>query len=832
MYMAAIALYSSSPPAAVLSSFHNSSTAHFDYDSNSRPAHQPHHHHRNSTAAPVLGGLSGLFKSSNRSPLSVCDGLDLPIACTSGMVHSSSYDNLSYRDCSTDSRGGGSMSIPNGTSSFMFRNGQSPVSVLHGPVTRSSPGSTSGLPPLERHSRRRDLVPSDNRSLSSSGSFDVWSDGSSLLVGSHSRVSLSADSSTTSSSSTSPGVDHNENLSQYFMRKDGSALPAEGLLNDISAEPKELQEARRRLTRLAQGIPGTKATSRTSNLPLTADELLIDAQERHKMFFHPLVIKAFGIAEEAHRGQVRRSGGLYLVHCVETAIVLANTGADSTVVAAGLLHDTLDDSTLDQARLRVLVGDEIEILVSGVSKLSTFSQLARDNETAANPEEADRLRTMFLAMVDVRVVLIKLADRLHNLRTLEALPKVKRLRIAQETMEILAPLANKLGIWSWKAEMEDICFRHLKPQEHAELASKMSDGWKEGVVMSSIQQLESALRAEGVEFTDICGRPKNLYSIYSKMIRKGRTVDEIFDVRGLRLIVKDRRSCYAALEVVHRLWSHVPRKFKDYIASPKTNGYQSLHTVIWGEDGHPLELQIRTTGMHHQAEYGMAAHWRYKESNSKHSSFVLQKVEWARWVLTWHSEILDTKLRVSPLRADLKPPCPFPFHQEDCPNADSCSLPPYNEDDPLFVIMLKNNNMTVQELAPGSTAADLLIESSSDRDSVAASRRRTSRKLRKPKVNHRFVDNFQQRLRMGDIVELTSEPEEVPVMVPLSNRKSELTQAQICSLLPEDKPCGKIALEFQREQLKRLYRDGASNKDTKTGPPSPEETNASVASLS
>ncbi|CAM6084297.1 unnamed protein product [Calypogeia fissa] len=858
--MAGIALYSSSPPAVAWStqySLSNSPATHSDGDTHVRPVHQP-----SSAARPVVGGLSGLFsRPQSQSPSSASDGLDCSFASSSGMVRSCSLDNLSrmVRSSSQDNLSQcvghwdrsdgrvGSASVPVGPS-FMLKE-RSPVSVLHGPVPRSNHqnssrhslsgwdgvSSTPGLPPLdphlERHSHKKSVLLTDQRSpMSRSVGFEVGSN--TTPVNYQSRV-LSSESSATCSNSSSPEHETG-NLDHYFLKNDNflwSTVPTKAVLSKIDGENHaEHQETRVPHTRLVSDRAGTPLTSGTSSLPLSAEEILADAQVRHKIFFDPVVIKAFWLSEEAHRGQVRRSGDLYLVHCVETAILLASTGADSTVVAAGLLHDTLDDSSIDQAQLRALAGDEIESLVSGVSKLSAFSQLARDNGTAGNPEEADRLRTMFLAMVDVRVVLIKLADRLHNLRTLEALPAAKQLRVAKETSEILAPLANKLGIWSWKAEMEDICFRYLKPQEYEELASKMNDGWQEGVVMSSIQQLELALRKEGVEFSDVCGRPKNLYSIYSKMIRKGRNIEEIYDVRGLRLIVKDTDSCYAALDVVHSLWPHTPQKYKDYIAEPKANGYQSLHTVVWGEDGHPLEVQIRTLDMHYQAEFGLAAHWRYKENNCKHSSYVLQKVEWARWVLTWHSEILDTKLRVSPLEAHLRPPCPFPFHKDSCPYADFSSLPPQSDDDPLFVIMLKDENMIVQELAPGSTAADLLPKVSSDRDSISISGKFTSQKLIRPKVNHQFVENFQQKLRMGDLVELTLEPEAVPLMVPLSNRKSELTEAQIASLSPSES-CGKIALEFQREQLKRLYWDHGSTRDARSGPSTPQEENASVASL-
>jgi ppGpp synthetase/RelA/SpoT-type nucleotidyltranferase len=478
--------------------------------------------------------------------------------------------------------------------------------------------------------------------------------------------------------------------------------------SNFQRETPAVLEAREKLLRLVEESNGLASLAPPSPphaleevdtpVPSSAIKLLESAQAQHKVFCDPTVVKAFRLADDAHKGQFRRNGDLYLTHCVETALILAATGAASTVVAAGLLHDAIDDSNLSQQLLRGAMGDEIADIVLGVSRLSEFSQLARDNQTVRDPMEADRLRNMILSMVDVRVVLIKLADRLHNMRTLGALSFRKQLQIANETLEIFAPLANRLGIWSWKAELEDLCFKHLKPEEYKELATRLSGCCREGIVMSSIHQLYEALQSQSVQFTDLSGRPKNLYSIYKKMMRKGRTVEEIFDVRGLRLIVVDEKSCYDALRIVHELWLHIPGQSKDYIVMPKPNGYQSLHTVVWGDDGYPLEVQIRTVAMHHHAEFGLAAHWRYKEDDSIHSSFILARVEWARWVLTWHSEILDTKLRLSPLRADLKPPCPFPVHTSDCPYASMCCGPQLCGTEPLLIIKVENENVSQTHL--------------------------------------------------------------------------------------------------------------------------------------
>jgi (p)ppGpp synthase/HD superfamily hydrolase len=580
----------------------------------------------------------------------------------------------------------------------------------------------------------------------------------------------------------------------------------------------DILEAREKILRLAEEANGIFSVANEKMVDTavgtSADELLRGAQARYRVFYAPVVVKAFRMAEEAHKGQFRRNGDSFLLHCMETALILAATGVDSSVVAAGLLHDAIDDSNLSLQLLRGALGEDVANLVIGVSRLSNLSQLARNSNTVCDPTEADRLRTMILAMVDVRVVLIKIADRLHNLRTLEALPSLKQIGMANETLEIFAPLANRLGIWSWKAELEDLCFKCLKPAEYQDLSTRLSERCREGIVMSSIEDLEEALKIRGVQFIDLCGRPKNLYSVYKKMMKKKRTPEEILDVRGLRLIVADENSCYKALEIVHELWRQIPGKSKDYIVESKPNGYKSLHTVVTGSDGYPLEVQIRTMKMHHQAEYGLAAHWRYKEDNTEHSAFSSERVEWARWVLTWHSEITDTKLRVSSLGADLRPPCPFPVHNEGCPYDASCCGLMLREDDPVFVIKMENEHMLVRELSPGSTVGDLVSVRSSDMDSLTANLKSAEQNEVRVKVNHQFVDDLEQKLNMGDYVEVTTAVQRV-------------LETSVVRSSAVEKPCGKIALEFQREQLKRLY-GGISCDDLRT--PSLERS-SSVAGL-
>ncbi|KAI3455626.1 hypothetical protein Pfo_012289 [Paulownia fortunei] len=487
------------------------------------------------------------------------------------------------------------------------------------------------------------------------------------------------------------------------------------------------------------------------DLPAYAKDLLSDAQSRHLIFRDDFVVKAFYEAEKAHRGQKRASGHPYLQHCVETAVVLANIGANSTVVAAGLLHDTVDDSFVTYETISRSFGAEVADLVEGVSKLSHLSKLARENNTASKTVEADRLHTMFLAMADARAVLIKLADRLHNMLTLDALPLIKQQRFAKETLEIFAPLANRLGISTWKEQLENLCFKHLNPDHHQELSSQLVKSFDEALITSSLEKLEQALKAGGVSYHCLSGRHKSLYSIYSKMLKKKLNMDEIHDIHGLRLIVETEEDCYKALRVVQQLWHEVPGRFKDYIVYPKFNGYQSLHTVVTGEGMVPLEVQIRTKEMHLQAEYGFAAHWRYKEGDCKHSSFVLQMVEWARWVITWQCEAMSKDWSSVGFVDSMKPPCTFPTHSKDC--TFSCK-PHCGSDGPVFIIMIENDKMSVQEFPANSSVLDLL-ETAGRGSSRWTSYGFPVKEELRPRLNHEPVSDPTCKLKMGDVVELT-----------------------------------------------------------------------------
>ncbi|KAL0441352.1 UNVERIFIED_CONTAM: putative GTP diphosphokinase RSH2, chloroplastic [Sesamum radiatum] len=474
------------------------------------------------------------------------------------------------------------------------------------------------------------------------------------------------------------------------------------------------------------------------DLPPYAKDLLSDAQSRHSIFRDDFVIKAFHEAEKAHRGQMRASGHPYLQHCMETAVLLANIGANSTVVAAGLLHDTLDDSFVTFENISRSFGAGVADLVEGVSKLSQLSKLARENNTASKTVEADRLHTMFLAMADARAVLIKLADRLHNMLTLDALPLTKQQRFAKETLEIFAPLANRLGISTWKEQLENLCFKHLNPDHHQELSSKLLKSSDDAVITSSLEKLEEALKAAGISCHSLSGRHKSLYSIYSKMSKKKLNMDEIHDIHGLRLIVDTEEDCYKALRVVQQLWHEVPGRFKDYIVYPKFNGYQSLHTVVTGEDMVPLEVQIRTKEMHLQAEYDLQLIGDIKKEIM---------VEWARWVITWQCEAMSKDMPSVGFIDSMKPPCTFPTHSKDC--TFSCK-PHCGSDGPVFVILIEND----KEFPANSSIMDLL-ETAGRGSSRWTSYRFPVKEELRPRLNHEPVSDPTCKLKMGDVVELT-----------------------------------------------------------------------------
>lgn len=360
-----------------------------------------------------------------------------------------------------------------------------------------------------------------------------------------------------------------------------------------------------------------------------------------------LIDAAFAFSSQAHQGQFRISGEEFIEHPLAVASILAELELDVPTVAAGLLHDVVEDTGVTLAEMETKFGKEIVLLVDGVTKLGKLGY--------RSPEErqVENLRKMFLAMAkDIRVILIKLADRLHNMRTLRHRSTEKQREIAKETLEIFAPLAHRLGIFRIKWELEDLSLRYLEPEKYKEIVDKVAKKRNEReeyteIVMKAIRE---KLEEVGV-LSDVSGRPKHFYSIYKKMYGQGRDFSDIYDLIAVRVLVETVKDCYGALGIIHTLWKPLPGRFKDYIATPKPNLYQSLHTTVIGPQGEPFEIQIRTWDMHRTAEFGVAAHWRYKEG--KTDKDFDKKLSWLRGLLEWHSELRDAQEFVESIKVDI-----------------------------------------------------------------------------------------------------------------------------------------------------------------------------------
>jgi len=362
-----------------------------------------------------------------------------------------------------------------------------------------------------------------------------------------------------------------------------------------------------------------------------------------------LIERAYNYAMIAHAGQKRISGEPYIIHPVEVALILTEIEMDTQTICAALLHDVIEDTDIGYMSIVNDFGEEIALLVDGVTKLS------RINFKSKEDAQVENLRRMFIAMAkDIRVILIKLADRLHNMRTLQFQSERKQKEIAQETMDIFAPLAHRLGVFKFKWELEDLAFSYLDPEMYYEIAKRLKQKRKEreDYVHAIIEQIYSGLEQIGIQ-ADIEGRPKNIYSIYKKMIKQGKDIDEIYDKIAIRVVVNDIRDCYGVLGIIHTMWKPLPGRFKDYIATPKPNLYQSLHTTLIGEGGEPFEVQIRTEEMHRTAEYGIAAHWRYKEGTNPREKKFDEKLSWLRQILEWQQEVKDTNEFMESLKIDL-----------------------------------------------------------------------------------------------------------------------------------------------------------------------------------
>lgn len=360
------------------------------------------------------------------------------------------------------------------------------------------------------------------------------------------------------------------------------------------------------------------------------------------------VTKAYNLAEEAHKDQRRVSGEPYILHPLAVAQILADMKIDTTTITASLLHDVVEDTSYTLEDIKKMFGKEVAFLVDGVTKLSRLNYRTKEDQ------QLNSMRKMFLAMAkDVRVVVIKLADRLHNMRTLRYMRSDKQKRIAQETLEIFAPLAHRLGIFNIKWELEDLSFRYLEPDKYYDLVDQMKQRRhvREEIVNEAIDVLKKALDEAHIH-CEINGRPKHFYSIYKKMKKDNRDLSQVYDLFAIRVIVDDVKDCYGVLGIVHSLWKPLPYRFKDYIAMPKPNNYQSLHTTVIGTRGQPVEIQIRTWEMHRIAEYGVAAHWRYKEGNQTANKDAFdEKMGWLRNLLEWQ-DTSNPKEFVNALKLD------------------------------------------------------------------------------------------------------------------------------------------------------------------------------------
>ena len=387
--------------------------------------------------------------------------------------------------------------------------------------------------------------------------------------------------------------------------------------------------------------------------PIDIDAILEQARTYLPESDLAIVKHAYAFAEAAHAHQMRISGEPYIQHCLAVAQMLAELHLDHETLAAALLHDVLEDTDTPLETLEAEFGPQVAKLVDGVTKLSQIDRWT-EIERRREDEEAESLRKMFLAMVDdVRVVLIKLTDRLHNMRTLSVLSEERRRRIAKETLEIFAPLANRLGIWQIKWELEDLSFRHLAPEKYREIAQKVNQRRvdRERYIEEVIEALKVKLKDQGID-AEVTGRAKHIYSIYRKMLRKGVDFDQIYDVQAVRVLVNSVPDCYAVLGIVHTMWTPIRGEFDDFIATPKDNMYRSLHTAVLSPTGKPLEVQIRTGEMHHVAEYGIAAHWRYKEQTKRDADFE-SKIAWLRQLMEWRQEVTDAHEFVDSLKSDV-----------------------------------------------------------------------------------------------------------------------------------------------------------------------------------
>ena len=374
--------------------------------------------------------------------------------------------------------------------------------------------------------------------------------------------------------------------------------------------------------------------------------------------YHPstdvsMIEKAYQLAKKAHGGQCRKSGEPYIVHPLWVAIILADLEMDKETIVSGMLHDVVEDTEVSEEDIKREFGEEVALLVDGVTKLGRLSYSSDKLEV-----QAENLRKMFLAMAkDIRVIIIKLADRLHNMRTLEYMTPAKQKEKAKETMDIYAPIAQRLGISKIKTELDDLALKYSQPEVFFDLVNQINarKTEREEFVQQIVDEVSTHMKNASIK-ADVNGRVKHFFSIYKKMVNQDKTVDQVYDLFAVRIIVDSVKDCYAALGVIHEMYTPIPGRFKDYIAMPKPNMYQSLHTTLMSSVGQPFEIQIRTQEMHKTAEYGIAAHWKYKESNDGKKSVEAQeeeKLSWLRQILEWQRDMSDNREFLSLIKGDL-----------------------------------------------------------------------------------------------------------------------------------------------------------------------------------
>jgi len=483
-----------------------------------------------------------------------------------------------------------------------------------------------------------------------------------------------------------------------------------------------------------------------------------------------LIAKAYRFAERAHAGQKRASGEEYIVHCVEVAKILADLHLDTASIAAGLIHDTVEDTGTPLETLREEFGDEIANIVDGVTKIGKV-QFSSTTE-----QQVENYRKLLLSMAqDARVILIKLADRLHNMRTLDALRPDKRRRIALETREIYAPLAHRLGMAQVKWELEDLAFKHLEPEAYRELAAKVAERRKEREeqIEALRKPLEEELKKAGIP-CEVYGRPKHLWSIHRKMQKRGKPYEEIYDLMAVRVVTDTVANCYHALGIIHNKWTPLQERFHDYIATPKSNMYRSLHTTIFGPGGRLYEIQIRTHEMHRTAEYGIAAHWRYKEGQRAGTSEVDETLTWFRQVLEWQQETAEPEEFMEFLRIDL-------FQDE------------------IFVFTPKGD---VKQLPKGATPIDFAFAVHTEVGLHCSGAR----------VNGRIAP-LSRELRNGDTVEVITDPRQRPSRDWLAFVKTARARQKIRHWIRQEEFESSVALgrDLLDRELKKARKERPSD---------------------